>query len=265
MASPKRSELVPRGIHKNFTTRPDTYISHTFPVIHDNTIIVAATHPNVAKGDPTDDGWFLSNFYTFNYRLLLPPGANSCCSISPEQLRAPANTMLEALRGGATGRAANRAREAFREANNAWKNADRPGLYRYGETPAPAAAAEPAGEQPRASASDSWLSPLSSSMSCSRRSSELPRLRAQQHLASPALQSIPVSKSLNRVCGSVFVSATIAALTAASSPLIAAEGRPSRCLFGGGRASSMRSCSQLQRKATSDGKRWTRPPSEKRS
>ncbi|KAF7561357.1 hypothetical protein G7046_g2789 [Stylonectria norvegica] len=46
-----------------------SYISHTLPEIYDNTIIVAATHPNVFHGHPNRDGWFLSDFYAFNYLL----------------------------------------------------------------------------------------------------------------------------------------------------------------------------------------------------
>ena len=48
---------------------PSLFISSTPPVIHDNTIIVAVTHPNVQTGAQTRDGWFLSDFYAFNYLL----------------------------------------------------------------------------------------------------------------------------------------------------------------------------------------------------
>ncbi|KAK0717841.1 hypothetical protein B0T26DRAFT_710972 [Lasiosphaeria miniovina] len=47
----------------------ETFITHTFPYIFDNTIIVAATHPTVSTGSQFDDGWFLSDFYAFNYLL----------------------------------------------------------------------------------------------------------------------------------------------------------------------------------------------------
>ncbi|CAM1507528.1 Fc.00g071690.m01.CDS01 [Cosmosporella sp. VM-42] len=48
---------------------PAYFVSDTVPEIYDNTIIVAATHPNIKRGDPKDDGWFLSDFYAFNYLL----------------------------------------------------------------------------------------------------------------------------------------------------------------------------------------------------
>jgi hypothetical protein len=43
------------------------FLSSTVPVIHENTIILAATSPTVATGGPCDDGWFLSDFYAFNF------------------------------------------------------------------------------------------------------------------------------------------------------------------------------------------------------
>lgn len=43
--------------------------TNTVPVIIDNTVVVAATHPDVKKGHPNEDGWFLSDFYAFNYLL----------------------------------------------------------------------------------------------------------------------------------------------------------------------------------------------------
>ncbi|KAK0701736.1 hypothetical protein B0T26DRAFT_744763 [Lasiosphaeria miniovina] len=46
-----------------------TFITQTFPCVFDNTIIVAATHPTVSTGSQFDDGWFLSDFYAFNYLL----------------------------------------------------------------------------------------------------------------------------------------------------------------------------------------------------
>ncbi|KAJ5710637.1 hypothetical protein N7488_004793 [Penicillium malachiteum] len=46
---------------------PNLFLSTTVPVVQENTIIVAATHPNLRAGDPTEDGWFLSDFYAFNY------------------------------------------------------------------------------------------------------------------------------------------------------------------------------------------------------
>ncbi|KAI2630629.1 hypothetical protein GGR54DRAFT_635236 [Hypoxylon sp. NC1633] len=46
-----------------------TFSTSTPPVVHENTIIVAAAAPNVFKGHPKKDGWFLSDFYAFNYIL----------------------------------------------------------------------------------------------------------------------------------------------------------------------------------------------------
>jgi hypothetical protein len=46
---------------------PDYYITHTPPVIHENTRIVTAS--NVGLGHPEEDGWFLPDFYAFNYLL----------------------------------------------------------------------------------------------------------------------------------------------------------------------------------------------------
>ncbi|EEY17465.1 conserved hypothetical protein [Verticillium alfalfae VaMs.102] len=48
---------------------PNWFISCTPPVIEKDTIIVAATSPNVIKGHQKEDGWFLSDFYAFNYLL----------------------------------------------------------------------------------------------------------------------------------------------------------------------------------------------------
>ncbi|KAE8147221.1 hypothetical protein BDV25DRAFT_132258 [Aspergillus avenaceus] len=45
------------------------FITSTIPTIHHNTIIVAATHPTVSSGRQVRDGWFLSDFYAFNYLL----------------------------------------------------------------------------------------------------------------------------------------------------------------------------------------------------
>ena len=45
------------------------FITHTPPVVFGNPRIIAATHPNVRLGHPNRDGWFLSDFYAFNYLL----------------------------------------------------------------------------------------------------------------------------------------------------------------------------------------------------
>ncbi|KAK4143418.1 uncharacterized protein C8A04DRAFT_12323 [Dichotomopilus funicola] len=65
----EQNPLVGGGTHKGLSPAPKTFITHTFPTIHQNTIIVAATHPTVQTGEQTRDGWFLSDFYAFNYLL----------------------------------------------------------------------------------------------------------------------------------------------------------------------------------------------------
>ena len=68
------SKLTAGGAHKGMSAPyPDskrgTFITHTFPCVFDNTIIVAATYPTVSTGSQFEDGWFLSDFYAFNYLL----------------------------------------------------------------------------------------------------------------------------------------------------------------------------------------------------
>ncbi|KAK3348584.1 hypothetical protein B0T25DRAFT_503297 [Lasiosphaeria hispida] len=65
----ERNPLVAGGTHKGLSSHPQTFITHTLPAIHENTIIVAATHPTVRTGHQKRDGWFLSDFYAFNYLL----------------------------------------------------------------------------------------------------------------------------------------------------------------------------------------------------
>src|SRR5687767_6957573 len=48
---------------------PVSFITTTVPAVYNDTFIVAATHPNVRGGHPNRDGWFLSDFYAFNYLL----------------------------------------------------------------------------------------------------------------------------------------------------------------------------------------------------
>ncbi|KAJ5846043.1 hypothetical protein N7534_009712 [Penicillium rubens] len=43
------------------------FISSTVPVVHENTIILGVTHPTLSTASPKDDGWFISDFYAFNY------------------------------------------------------------------------------------------------------------------------------------------------------------------------------------------------------
>ncbi|KAK3360691.1 hypothetical protein B0T25DRAFT_621586 [Lasiosphaeria hispida] len=67
--NPERSPLVETGSYKGPSSHPQTFLTHTLPEIHDNTIVVAATSPTVQTGNQTKDGWFLSDFYAFNYLL----------------------------------------------------------------------------------------------------------------------------------------------------------------------------------------------------
>lgn len=48
---------------------PASFATTTMPTIYTDTVIVAAASPNVQKGHPAVDGWFLSDFYAFNYLL----------------------------------------------------------------------------------------------------------------------------------------------------------------------------------------------------
>ncbi|KAK0717676.1 hypothetical protein B0T26DRAFT_802744 [Lasiosphaeria miniovina] len=65
----ERNPLVPGRTRKGLFSHPKTFVTHTLPAIHENTVIVAATHPTVQTGDQTKDGWFLSDFYAFNCLL----------------------------------------------------------------------------------------------------------------------------------------------------------------------------------------------------
>lgn len=48
---------------------PSLFYSTTVPLIHEDTIVVAATHPNFKEANPKLDGWFVLNFYAFNFSL----------------------------------------------------------------------------------------------------------------------------------------------------------------------------------------------------
>ncbi|KAK0622632.1 hypothetical protein B0T14DRAFT_384529, partial [Immersiella caudata] len=58
--------LVAGGQYKG-DRPPKAFITHTMPCIHENTIIVATTHPSLHAASPKHDGWFISDFYAFNY------------------------------------------------------------------------------------------------------------------------------------------------------------------------------------------------------
>ncbi|KAJ5719790.1 hypothetical protein N7493_007368 [Penicillium malachiteum] len=67
--SSSQKPLVAGGHSRNPESLPSLFFSTTVPVIHQDTIIVAATHPNIKTADPTNDGWFISDFYAFNFLL----------------------------------------------------------------------------------------------------------------------------------------------------------------------------------------------------
>lgn len=56
-----------QGGHQRSNRTPISFVCDVPPVVHNNTHIVAVTHPTVSRGGPTDEGWFLSDFYAFNY------------------------------------------------------------------------------------------------------------------------------------------------------------------------------------------------------
>lgn len=68
MSDPEQ-RLTRCGHIRNQEWAPSIFFSFPPATIHDNCIILAATHPTVQTGDPCKDGWFLANFYAFNYML----------------------------------------------------------------------------------------------------------------------------------------------------------------------------------------------------
>jgi len=67
--SAQRQPLVRGGHARNPQTIPATFTTLTPPVVFDNSIIIGVAAPNVHMGHPKRDGWFLSDFYAFNYLL----------------------------------------------------------------------------------------------------------------------------------------------------------------------------------------------------
>ncbi|KAJ5843372.1 uncharacterized protein N7525_001113 [Penicillium rubens] len=59
--------LVRGGHARQPDKLPSMFISSTVPVVHENTIILGVTHPTLSTASPKDDGWFISDFYAFNY------------------------------------------------------------------------------------------------------------------------------------------------------------------------------------------------------
>ncbi|KAI1432088.1 hypothetical protein GGR50DRAFT_630984 [Xylaria sp. CBS 124048] len=49
---------VDNGTHESLQSLPGTFLTSTLPVIHDNTIIVATTHPSVETGHQKQEGGF---------------------------------------------------------------------------------------------------------------------------------------------------------------------------------------------------------------
>ncbi|KAI1828352.1 hypothetical protein F4861DRAFT_489775 [Xylaria intraflava] len=62
-----QQQPVKAGHVRNPNKAPLTYIAQTPPTIHPDSYILAAAHPTVSQADPAIDGWFLSDFYAFNY------------------------------------------------------------------------------------------------------------------------------------------------------------------------------------------------------
>lgn len=66
-APPPYQPLVRGGHARQPDKLPSMFISSTVPVVHENTIILGVTHPTLSTASPKDDGWFISDFYAFNY------------------------------------------------------------------------------------------------------------------------------------------------------------------------------------------------------
>ncbi|KAJ5333027.1 uncharacterized protein N7506_006810 [Penicillium brevicompactum] len=70
MADSTQQQPLVKGGHKQSPSDlPATFTSSTMPIVHENTIILAATHPSIRSAHPAQDGWFISDFYAFNYLL----------------------------------------------------------------------------------------------------------------------------------------------------------------------------------------------------
>ncbi|KUM59627.1 hypothetical protein ACN42_g7508 [Penicillium freii] len=79
--------LVQGGHARQPDKLPSMFISSTVPVVHENTIILGATHPTLSTANPKDDGWFISDFYAFNY-LFKGPGMQQTwlAAVEPAEL-----------------------------------------------------------------------------------------------------------------------------------------------------------------------------------
>ncbi|KAJ5999803.1 hypothetical protein N7481_000212 [Penicillium waksmanii] len=70
MATPVQKQPLVKGGHiKSPDQLPSTFISSTLPCVNRDTIVLAATHPTIATAGIKNDGWFISDFYAFNYLL----------------------------------------------------------------------------------------------------------------------------------------------------------------------------------------------------
>ncbi|EFX00194.1 hypothetical protein CMQ_7196 [Grosmannia clavigera kw1407] len=62
-----KQQLVPGGHLRRSGNVPETFATLCPPFIYSNSIIVAATSPVLDDSDQKQDGWFISDFYAFNY------------------------------------------------------------------------------------------------------------------------------------------------------------------------------------------------------
>jgi len=65
-----QKQLLVKGGHvKSPGQLPSTFISSTLPCAYSDTIVLAATHSTIANAGIQNEGWFVSDFYVFNYVL----------------------------------------------------------------------------------------------------------------------------------------------------------------------------------------------------
>jgi hypothetical protein len=69
MASTSSYMSLQGGYARRHDKLPSMFISSTVPIVHGNTIILAATQPTLSTASPQEDGWLISDFYAFNYLL----------------------------------------------------------------------------------------------------------------------------------------------------------------------------------------------------
>ncbi|KAJ6094503.1 hypothetical protein N7467_002016 [Penicillium canescens] len=94
-SQPPKQPLVQGGHSRLLRKLPSMFVSNTLPCIHDNTIILAATHPNLSTANPKEDGWFVSDFYAFNILLKGLGGSQTWLTAAdPEKLVQRYNSFL---------------------------------------------------------------------------------------------------------------------------------------------------------------------------